>query len=191
MHFITKWAMLSSRQDLLKNYKGLFHVSEEPGIKIFEPRPSPSFFAGIGGDVVFAIDGKLLHNYLLPRDCPRVTYYATLKTTDADKEIFIGKSSATHIVTVESAWYQQIKATTLYCYEFPADGFTLIDECAGYYISYHSVEPLSVTPVNDIITALLSRNIELRFTPSIIQLADAVSKSTLNFSNIRMRNAGK
>jgi hypothetical protein len=183
--------MLSNHQDLLKSYNGLFHVSEEPGIKIFEPRPSPSFFAGISGDVVFAIDGKLLHNYLLPRDCPRVTYYPTPKTTDADKGKFIGHSAATHIVTVESAWYQQIKATTLYCYEFPADYFALIDECAGYYISYHPVAPLSVTPVEDIISALLSRNIELRFTPSLIQLADAVSRSTLNFSNIRMRNAGR
>ena len=50
----------------------LFHISEEGGIDQFDPRPSPSFFAEIKGDVVFAISGKLLHNYLLPRDCPRV-----------------------------------------------------------------------------------------------------------------------
>jgi len=183
--------MLLNHQDLSKNYNGLFHVSEEAGIPIFEPRPSPSFFKAITGDVVFAIDGKLLHNYLLPRDCPRVTYYATPATTDADKGKFIGFSNADHIITVESGWYQRLKETTLYCYEFPADSFILIDECAGYYVSYQPVIPLSVTPVDDIISELLSRNIELRFTPSLIRLADAVSASSLNFSNIRMRNAAK
>jgi len=180
-----------NHQDLLKNYNGLFHISEEAGIQIFEPRPSPSFFKAITGNVVFAIDGKLLHNYLLPRDCPRVTYYATPATTEADKERFIGGSNATHIVAIESGWYQRLKETTLYSYEFPADGFIIVDECAGYYVSYQPVVPLSLTPVTDIIAELLSRNIELRFTPSLIRLADAVGKSTLNFSNIRMRNAGK
>ena len=181
--------MLLNHQDSSKNYNRLFHVSEEAGILIFEPRPSPSFFKAITGDVVFAIDGKLLHNYLLPRDCPRVTYHAAPATTVADKEKFIGSSSADHIIPVESGWYQRIKETTLYCYEFLADDFIIIDECAGYYVSYQPVIPLSVTPVTDIIAELLSRNIELRLTPSLIRLADAVSTSSLHFSNIRMRNA--
>jgi hypothetical protein len=174
---------------LSNNYNRLFHISEEPGIQLFEPRPSPSHFDGINGDVVFAIADDLLHNYLLPRDCPRITWYAGNKITDADKERFMGNSAANYIVVVESGWYQRIKETILYCYEFPADNFTLIDECAGYYISYHPVAPISVKPINDIMTELLNRNIELRFTPSLIQLADTVSKSTLNFSLIRMRNA--
>lgn len=191
MHSIKKWAMLLNHQDSSKNYKGLFHVSEEPDINIFEPRPSPSFFQNIKGNVVFAIAGQLLHNYLLPRDCPRVTYYATPGTTDADKEKFMGFSSADHIIIVESGWYQRIKETTLYCYEFPADNFTMIDECAGYCVCYHPVVPLTISPVDDIMAELLSRNVELRFTPSLAQLADAVSNSTLNFSIIRMRNAVK
>ena len=181
--------MLLNHQDSSKSYSGLFHISEEPGISIFQPRPSPSHFDNINGDVVFAISGRLLHNYLLPRDCPRVTCYATEQTTEADKERFIGNSSARHVVIVESGWYRRIKETTLYNYEFPQESFTPIDECAGYYISYKPVIPLSVTPVNDIMAELFSRNIELRFTPSLIKLADAVSKSSLNFSIIRMRNA--
>ncbi len=181
--------MLLNHQDSSKNYNRLFHISEEPGINIFEPRPLPSHFDNINGDVVFAISDRLLHNYLLPRDCPRVTYYATEKTTDADRDRFIGNSAAGNIVIVESAWYRRIKETVLYNYEFPQDNFMLVDECAGYYVSYKPVIPLSVTPVNDIMAELLSRNIELRFTPSLIKLADAVSKSSLNFSIIRMRNA--
>ena len=171
------------------NYKRLFHISEEPDIQVFEPRPSPSHFDGINGDVVFAITGDLLHNYLLPRDCPRVTFYAGAQTTNADKDRFIGNSAANYIIVVESGWYQRIKETTLYCYEFPEENFTLVDECAGYYISYQPVVPISMKSIIDIMAELLSRNIELCFTPSLISLADAVSKSTLDFSLIRMRNA--
>jgi hypothetical protein len=189
MFFIIKWDILLNHQDLSNNYNRLFHISEEPGIQLFEPRPSPSHFDGINGDVVFAIADDLLHNYLLPRDCPRVTWYAGAQTTNADKERFMGNSAANYIVGVESGWYQRIKETTLYCYEFAADSFTLIDECAGYYISYHPVVPILVKPISDIMAEILNRNVELRFTPSIVQLAEAVSKSTLNFSLIRMRNA--
>lgn len=93
--------MLLNHQDSLNNYNRLFHISEEPGIHIFEPRPPPSFFKEIDGDVVFAINDRLLHNYLLPRDCPRVTYFATPETTEADKEKFIGNTAADYIIVVE------------------------------------------------------------------------------------------
>ena len=183
--------MLLNHQDFSNNYNGLFHISEEPGIKIFEPRPSPSFFESITGDVVYAISGSLLHNYLLPRDCPRITYYPVETTTTADREFFFGSSVANNVIIVESGWYQRIQNTILYCYEFSTENFTLLDECAGYYISYKPEIPTKVSPVNDIMAGLLSRNIELRFTPSLIKLADDVVKSSLNFSIIRMRNAIK
>jgi hypothetical protein len=167
----------------------LFHISEQPGISIFTPRPSPSHFENITGSVVFAISDQLLHNYLLPRDCPRVTFYAGTNTTDADKQKFIGNTTSNHVVAVESGWYQQIKETTLYCYEFLSDDFMLIDECAGYYVSYKPVVPIAVTVIDDIMAALLNRDIELRFMPSLIDIADATRNSSLQFSLIRMRNA--
>ncbi len=181
--------MLSDLQDSSSNYKRLFHVSEEADISVFEPRPSPSFFEAIKGDVVFAISEALLHNYLLPRDCPRVTFYATAQTTLADRVKFIGPSIAKNVIVVESGWYQRIKNTTLYCYEFVSENFTLLDGIAGYYVSYRSVAPLRVWAVSDIIGELLNRNIELRFTPSLIDLADEVARSSMGFSLIRMRNA--
>jgi hypothetical protein len=45
----------------------LFHVSEEPGIERFEPRPSEY----AGEPAVWAIDAERLRNYLVPRECPR------------------------------------------------------------------------------------------------------------------------
>jgi len=101
----------------------------------------------------------------------------------------MGSITADYVITVENGWYERIKETTLYCYEFLPDGFSLLDGCAGYYISYDPVIPIAISTIPDIMAELLSRNIELRFTPSLIKLAEAVSKSSLNFSIIRMRNA--
>ena len=154
------------------------------------PRPSPSFYETIKEDAVFAISENLLHNYILPRNCPRVTYYATEKTTGNDRAKFFGKSTADYIIIVESGWYRCISETTLYCYELPIDCILLLDYCAGYYVSFNPVNPLAVKRVNDIMEELTGRtNIELRFTPSLISIADEVIKSTLSYSLIRMRNA--
>jgi hypothetical protein len=92
----------------------LFHISDQAGIKMFEPRPSPSHFDEITGDVVFAISEQLLHNYLLPRDCPRVTFYAAAETTEEDKNTFLNCTAADYIIAVESGWYRQIADTKLY-----------------------------------------------------------------------------
>jgi hypothetical protein len=183
--------MKLNHQDLLNSYDRLFHVSEEAGITRFDPRPSPSELPGLAGDVVFAISGKLLHNYLLTRDCPRVTFYKTAKTTQADKVQFFGTSSAEFIIIVESGWYQRIKDTTLYIYEFHTEDFTVIDEVAGYYVSYKPVIPAQVHMIDDCVAALLTGNVELRFTPSLTRIADAIKASSLNYSIIRMRNAVK
>lgn len=169
----------------------LFHVSETPGIKIFHPKPSPSSYEKISDNVVFAVSEKLLHNYLLPRDCPRVTFYANPLSSKSDKEKYFGDSAAEFVIAVEEKWIQVIHQTILYIYEFPADQFTLLDEVAGYYISYESIVPVSIKPVTNILTELSGRNIELRIMPSVIALADEVSKSSLSFSIIRMRNASQ
>src|SRR5688572_24942286 len=113
----------------------LYHVSEEPGTEVSEPRPSPQAYANIKSDVVFAITEEMLHNYLLPRGSPRVTYYAKSDSTNEDIEKFIGVTNKKYIMTVEEGWLEKIKQTTLYLYELPAENFTLLDEGAGYYIS--------------------------------------------------------
>lgn len=74
----------------------LFHVSEEFGIERFEPRLSQY----AEEPVVWAISDKRLHNYLVPRDCPRVTYYSGSETNASDVERFLGSSPA--VVAIES-----------------------------------------------------------------------------------------
>jgi hypothetical protein len=161
----------------------LFHVSEESGIERFEPRPS----SYTDDPVVWAIDADHLRNYLLPRDCPRVTYDAGSATTAADMERFLGSSLA--VIAVESAWLDRLRSCRLYCYHMPPQTFECIDESAGYYVSRGSVVPTLVQVVDDLLTALLERGVELRFVPNLWPLRDAVVSSTLRYSIIRMRNA--
>jgi hypothetical protein len=57
----------------------LYHVSENFAISRFVPRPAK----GLAEPVVWAVNGVRLRNYLLPRDCPRVTFFAGERTTEA------------------------------------------------------------------------------------------------------------
>src|SRR5206468_2306929 len=106
----------------------LFHVSEERGIERFEPRASED-----GRDpAVWAIDAGRLCNYLVPRECPRVTYYAGRQTTDADVERFLASSTA--VIAIEREWFERLQSCRLYSYHLPPDTFECIDECAGYFV---------------------------------------------------------
>lgn len=167
----------------------LFHISEEPDIKIFHPRPSPQFYESIKGDVVFAISDKLLHNYLLPRDCPRVTYYIGPETTKEDKAKFFGDSKAEYIINVEESRKEGIEIIKLYRYEFNPENFVLLDKIAGYYVSYQSEIPIAVTEIINLTDEFSLRNVELRFLSNLQILSKEVSESSLKFSMIRMKNS--
>src|SRR5262245_22867550 len=125
----------------------LFHLSEASGIERFEPRPS----SYTDEPVVWAIDADRLRNYLLPRECPRVTYYAGALTTAADVERFLGSSPA--VIAVESAWADRLRTCRLYCYHLPPETFECIDECAGYFVSRVLVEPTRVEVIDDLLAA--------------------------------------
>jgi len=167
----------------------LFHVSEEPGIALFTPRPSPQIYSNIKGAAVFAISDEMLHNYLLPRDCPRVCYYAKTDSLQADIGRYIGDTDKKFIITVEESWLERINNTKLYLYEMPSERFEQIDEGAGYYVSYETVKPLSVLPIDNLFDEIVERDVELRVLSSLKQLAYEISNSSLHFSIIRLRNA--
>lgn len=167
----------------------LFHVSEQSGIKLFIPRPLPQKYDKIKGNVVFAVTDEMLHSYLLPRDCPRVTYYAKPDSEINDINKYIGNTYKKYIINIETGWMKILEKTILYLYEFHPDNFDLLDEGAGYYISYHPVTPLSVTIVNDPISEINKRNAELRISVDLKIMAELIKNSTLQFSIIRLRNA--
>lgn len=166
----------------------LYHVSQEPGIARFEPRP-PQTTSGLADDVVWAVDEEHLQNYLLPRDCPRVTFYSLPTSESSDVERLMGQTHARFVVAIESKWLPTLRATRLYVYRVPAETFAPQDVGAGYYVSREPVEPVEVVEIADPLGALVERDVELRVTPSLWKLRDAVVASTLQFSCIRMRYA--
>lgn len=167
----------------------LFHVSEDGGIERFVPRLPPNGSVGIEEPVVWAVEEARLVNYLLPRDCPRVTFYAGDHTTVADAERLLGPGRPKSVVAIEAGWLARVRAAVLYLYAMPGAGFTEIDRCAGYWVSRAAVVPFGRTVVTDCLAAILERGAELRVMPSLWALHDSVVASTLEFSCIRMRNA--
>ena len=167
----------------------LFHISEDPNITHFQPRVANKNSGREGELLIWAIEDRLLHNYLLPRDCPRVTFYAGDSSKREDVEKLMGQTNATFIVAIESAWFQRAVTTTLYNYTFSAETFEPSDEGAGYYVSRVAIGPKTVTTIERPLEEMLKRNVELRVTPSLKKLQDAVVGSSLQFSCIRMRNA--
>jgi hypothetical protein len=167
----------------------LYHISEEGGIAVFEPRLPPSSDSGVQGEVVWAIDEEHLPNYLLPRYCPRVTFKASECTTSEDCGALLGASTSRRIVAIESAWLERIRRCRLYVYQMPKSDFLLADRSAGYWIARSPVAPINVTEVVDCITEIRRCGAELRICDALWPLHDVVVRSTLDFSIIRMRNA--
>jgi hypothetical protein len=168
----------------------LFHVSDRPEIVRFDPRPAPSTNpAAPAGQIVWAIDEEHLPNYLLPRDCPRVTFHALPTSDPADVERLLAGTSAARVIAIESGWLERVRSGRLYLYELPPDSFALEDPGAGYYLSRAPVAPGRVTVLDDLLAELAGRDVELRVMPSLHRLRDAVVASTLQFSIIRWRNA--
>ena len=163
----------------------LYHISETPGIKEFIPKRS----LRKQKNLVWAISEDKLHNYLLPRDCPRVTFFPKSGSDPADIKRLIVHSNVKTVIAIEKKWIPIIKKTTLYKYEFNAKDFVLEDECAGYYVSEKIQKPISVTTINNILDELLMYNIELKILSSLWKIREEVIKSSLDFSIIRMHNA--
>jgi len=161
----------------------LFHVSEEGDIARFDPRPSDY----TEHPVVWAIHRARLPNYLLPRDCPRVTFYADGKTSEADRERFLGESRI--VVAVEQGWLERIAAASLFLYTMPQAPFALHDATAGYWVSREPVTPVARDVLDRLPQALAAQGATLKALPSLWPLHDAILASSLQFSMIRMRNA--
>lgn len=166
----------------------LYHFSEEPDIRTFRPRPSAVL--PDRPPVVFAIDEEHAAHYYFPRDCPRVIYWKSPGTTEADMRELFAHTAADKVIAVESRWLDRIRNVKLYRYTFPASSFTMTDGTAGYYVSEQEIEPVAVEPVTDLIGKLLDDpRLELRFMPNLYPLRNRVIASTADFSIIRFRNA--
>lgn len=161
----------------------LFHLSDDPSIARFEPRPS----AYTEEPVVWAISDQRIANYLLPRDCPRVCFRAGAESSGEDVARFLGDDAV--VIAIEEDWADRLAGGKLHRYAMPNDGFVLKDEGAGYWVSYGAIEPLGVELLDDLPGAIAAEGVTLKVLPSLWALHDAVKESSLTFSMIRMRNA--
>lgn len=166
----------------------LFHVSEEPDIQVFYPRLPTRTDLNQNVGLVWAIDEKRLPNFLTPRECPRVTYYTCEQTSDSDKIKFFSSKNISHAIVIENSWFHIMKNTTLYLYEFNPNDFVLQDAVAGYYVATKTQYPIRKYVLTDLFEELFKRNVEVRITDNLSEIAEQVKSSTLKWSLCKMQN---
>jgi hypothetical protein len=93
------------------------------------------------------------------------------------------------VIAIESDWLEAIQNTALYRYTMPEGSFIEHGDDSGHWHSRETIVPLAVEPVGDLLTALVEADVELRITPRLYELWQAIIASTLSFSGTRLRNA--
>ena len=164
------------------------HISETGGIARFIPRQTLASEHRASGKVVWAVGREALPNYLLARDCPRVTYRCSPVTTQADKTYFFGPSTASRVIAIDQQWFQRATQSTIWIYDLSGATFECIDLDAGHYVSHVEIVPVAIRHIADPIAEMLQHDVELRFVRDLAGLQDEVAKSSLSFSSTRLRN---
>lgn len=166
----------------------LYHFSSERNIEVFLPRVKST--RQDMPAVVWAIDDEHQFTFFVPRDCPRIIYTRSTDISEEDNNRFFGITASNIIMTVETGWFERIKNATLYRYELPPQSFTLLDECAGYFISEETVTPSRMDIITNPLDLLIQMNIDIRFTPNLHPLRNAILGSSLtDFGIHRFGNA--
>ena len=165
----------------------LWHASEDPTITRFTPHRAKT--AHTDELLVWAIDTRHLPLYWFPRECPRCTFWAATRTSDADAARFLGGRRDRRIHVIEERWLDRVAAARLYLYRLPQDTFTGDPHTAGYWVSRAQVDPLEVVAIDDLVGRHAAAAIDLRTERNVWPIWDEVVASTLEFSGMRLRNA--
>ena len=166
----------------------LFHVSDDPNVKIFHPRLPRRAELDPNIGLVWSLTEPSLPNWLFPRDGPRVVYRVCENTTSEDKAKFF-TSPANHVVAIEHDWHERQMSATLHVYEFDPANF-YFDEAAGFYVSQQSETPIDMVTYTDLYSELFKRKTEVRLIENLWLLRDAVFASSMTlWSFCKMANA--
>jgi hypothetical protein len=160
-------------------------VSENPAIVRFDPHDSAT--ATSRERRVWAVDTRHLPLYWFPRACPRATFWARYETTPEDAELLAG---ASRVHAIENGWLERLHNTRVVAYRLPEQAFVPDPEVGGYWLSRHPVTPLEIVELGDLVPLHEQAGIALRVVPNLWLLWDRVVSSSLEFSGIRLRNAG-
>ncbi len=164
----------------------LFHVSEEAHIEVFEPRIPVRKELDQTKGLVWAITEACLPNFLTPRNCPRVAFHTTSNDQRQAYDHLFSTSKVNHVVAIENKWFETMKNTTLYVYEFDTSHFVLQDQSAGYYVSTRTETPIAKYTYDNLFSALFERQVEVRLLPHLWDLADTVKETDMSWSLCRM-----
>jgi hypothetical protein len=167
----------------------LYHFSENPDITVFHPHVAKSS-ANQDEALVWAIDDWHAPMYYVPRDCPRVCFWAGAKTTPEDRERWLNHLEPRLVMVVEASWLERIRSVRLYRYTMPEASFSPAGHGGGHYVSREMINPLQVEPVGDLLAAIVNARVELRITARLGPMWKQIcSSSTLDHSGTRLRNA--
>jgi hypothetical protein len=162
------------------------HYSEDGTIRRFVPHVPPSNPSH--PPAVWAIDSRHAPLYWFPRRCPRISVWAR----DAEQQAVLADrfhTTAGRICAAETAWLPEVQRTHLYRYVFDRSQFEPWAEADGQYVAAEVVRPVRVDPIDDVLALHADADVELRFTPRLGPLMDAMLSSGLPFSFVRIRDA--
>jgi len=165
----------------------LFHFSEDPNILEF--RPHVAHTSCENEPLVWAIDEEHAPSYWFPRDCPRACCWVGAEPITAVGASLLAFGGARRMHAIETAWLERVRNCELVAYELNPEPFKPKITDAGYWVAHVPVEPISVTPVGNLLARHADGGIELRILRNLWQLIDAIVDSGLEFSIIRKVNA--
>ncbi|MFN2472284.1 MAG: DUF6886 family protein [Gaiellaceae bacterium] len=164
----------------------LWHVSEDDSLRRFEPHRAAT--ALTDAELVWAVDTRHLPMFWFPRECPRCTFWAGPGTFADDVERFLYVRER-RVHAIESAWLARMREARVVAYRMPEKTFEPHAEVGGYWLSRVPVEPVELVELGDLLERHAEAEIELRVLPSLWPLWNRVTRSTLEFSGLRLRNA--
>ena len=162
----------------------LWHFSEDPTIEVFEPHHGE--LHALDDALVWAVDTRHQWLYWFPRECPRACWNANEQTTEEDVERWLDGDRTRRVAVIESRWLERMHSVKLYAYRLPPETFEPWDK---FFVSRETVVPLELVELGDLPARHADAGIELRSAPALYPLWDAVTRTTLDYSGIRLRNA--
>jgi hypothetical protein len=164
----------------------VYHFSEDSTLRRFAPHVPPSNPSH--PPAVWAVDAEHAPLYWFPRAVPRISVWAD----DEEQQRVLTEQFGTEahrICAAEQVWLDEIRSARIYRYTFDATSFEPWEQAHGQYTASDVVYPQEIDVVDDLLRAHCEAGVELRLTPRLGSLMDAILASGLPFGFVRIRDA--